>query len=55
MMNWDFECSRFTGIGCEDHNENEQARKKNITLTQNSFWMEPAVLEIDQEKAWKRA
>lgn len=42
-------CSRFTGIGCEDNNENEQARKKNVTLIQNSFWMEPTVLEIEQQ------
>lgn len=32
MMKRDYQCSRFTGIGCENHNENEQARKKNITL-----------------------
>lgn len=51
MMKRDYQCSRFTGIGCENHNENEQARKKKYhSLVQNSFWMELAVLEIAQEK-----
>lgn len=47
----DFYCSRFTRIGCEDHNENERARKKNVTLPcSNSFWKELAVLELEQDK-----
>lgn len=50
MMNRDFYCSRFTGIGCENHNENEQARKKNVALLFKTFWMELAVLEMEQEK-----
>lgn len=50
MMKRGYQFSRFTGIGCENHNENEQAKKKNITLVQNSFWMELAVLEIARKK-----
>lgn len=54
-MNGDFYYSRFTRIGCENHNENEQIRKENVSLLFKTFWIEPAVLEMEQESPGRQS